>query len=82
MDKSNKPKLSSRQYVKIGANVCPSCKSDNINGGPLEVDGVIAWSTVNCAECDATWEDIYRIEGYEHLRQTPQKSFDIRPKLS
>ena len=51
------------EYVDRGYSRCPFCKSEEIEGGSLEVDGNHAWQEVICSACDAAWRDIYRLVG-------------------
>jgi hypothetical protein len=40
-------------------NLCPLCSSDQIEGGPVEIDGNHAAQECSCNECSATWIDTY-----------------------
>lgn len=62
-----------RKYIESGAVRCPFCNSENIEGGPVDIDMNFATQQMGCA-CGKTWRDIYRlidIEG-EALQSTIQ----------
>ena len=40
---------------------CPRCKSTDITGDSIEVDGDSAWQNVSCSECNETWTDVYTL---------------------
>jgi transposase-like protein len=44
-----------------GANLCPFCKSTDISGGQIEIDGRIAWQEVSCSACGKNWNDLYKL---------------------
>ena len=48
-----------KQYMDGGANLCPFCKSADISGGQVEIDGREAWQEVSCNECQGEWRDVY-----------------------
>ena len=54
-----------KAYIKGGANKCPSCRSDEIEGGFVEVDSGHCWQPVFCHECGAEWNDIYKLSDIE-----------------
>lgn len=49
------------EYMQTGAQHCPVCKSLDISGGFVEVAGMEAWQEVSCNECDARWQDVYKL---------------------
>jgi len=49
-----------QEYLK-NANECPSCSSDDINGGHADFDGDYCVLTVTCGECSLEWKDIYTL---------------------
>ena len=62
-------KLTKKQksdYLK-NSGKCPYCKSDQIEGGSIEIDGETAWQTVSCLNCDKKWNDIYRLANVEEV---------------
>ena len=61
-------KLTAKQkkdYIKSGYSKCPKCKSDDIDGGMVEVDAGTCWQPVSCNECHLEWSDIYTLAGIE-----------------
>jgi len=57
-------KLTAKQkkdYIKSGYSKCPKCKSDDIDGGMVDIDGNVALQSVSCNECEAEWTDIYKL---------------------
>lgn len=42
---------------------CPSCKSDQIEGGTLEWEGPTIRQRMHCLACDQAWIDIYKFDG-------------------
>jgi len=58
-----------KEYVKNGYSRCPVCKSDLIEGGPIEVDSETAWQKVGCNDCNAVWNDIYTLSSVELLEE-------------
>lgn len=60
--------MTDAQYTAGHGCLCPSCGSSaGISGGPLEVDGGVAWQRVDCSECGASWSDNYALTGYSDL---------------
>ena len=51
-------------YIK-DAGKCPCCNSDQIEGGPVQIDGPSAWQSISCNDCGARWADIYTLSSYE-----------------
>ena len=40
---------------------CPKCKSGNITGEQLEVNGNHVWQNVTCEDCGFAWTDEYTL---------------------
>ncbi len=38
---------------------CPTCKSGQIEGGNIQIDGREAWQPVSCLNCGSTWTEVY-----------------------
>ena len=45
----------------------PKCKSDDITGDSVEVDGGGASQDVSCNVCDSSWTDVYRLVDVENI---------------
>ena len=48
-------------YLKEGGGICPFCKSPDISGGQVQVEGTEAWQEVSCSDCDERWRDVYKL---------------------
>ena len=55
-----------KAYLKDSSK-CPFCQSEQIEGGPVEIDGDTAWQKVSCLDCDKQWADIYRLADVEEV---------------
>ena len=55
---------SQAEYIKT-PNTCPNCGSHNIEGQSVEIIDDTAIQEVVCLDCEAVWEDIYKLTGYE-----------------
>lgn len=57
-----------RQYIKTSGQQCPSCEAHEVTTvDHVETDGGSAWQEVKCDSCEATWQDIYKLTGYDNL---------------
>jgi hypothetical protein len=54
-------------YMQDAANLCPFCKSWDIEGGPVEIDGRYAWQETTCNECQERWRDVYKLAFVEDI---------------
>lgn len=59
--------MNSDLYAETGASVCPACRSENISAGDCNHEAP-ATQEVECKDCGATWNDIYKLVGYEDLK--------------
>lgn len=50
-----------KEYIKDGGTRCPRCRSDQIEGGPIEVDKGWADQEMWCNDCEASWIDKYTL---------------------
>lgn len=64
--------LTNKQYVKKIGLVCPVCRGEDIEGGPIEVDAGTAWQPIKCNTCGSTWNDLYNLMGYSDLACLPK----------
>ena len=54
-------------YTKVGGAICPSCHSNDIEGGNVDIDNWGAWQPVSCLSCGSTWTDIYKLTGVQNF---------------
>ena len=60
--------MNSEEYAKNRGVVCPQCGSEHLNAeGQLEADFGVAWQNCFCEDCDARWQDVYELTGYDSL---------------
>jgi len=63
MSQQQESLVSQQDYIKA-PNQCPVCRSTNIRGGSVHINIGIATQTVHCQECEAEWDDVYNLIGY------------------
>ena len=51
--------ITQKEYKKKMGQCCPICQSENIEGGPVEIDALTAWQEMTCSDCGAGWSDYY-----------------------
>ena len=60
--------MNSKLYAEKLGLVCPVCGSSHINSeDSIEADSGCAWQYVYCEDCDARWQDVYALTGYDNL---------------
>ena len=60
--------MSKEVYVKNQGLQCPNCGSPHINTEDhIQADSGCAWQQVYCEDCDAKWQDVYTLVGYDNL---------------
>lgn len=59
--------LSEKEYATQYYGNCPACRSDQITGGGIDVEGNQCFQRVSCQDCEHTWEDVYTLTGYQSL---------------
>lgn len=58
--------MTKEEYISIGGSKCPCCSSSNIQTDDgIQVDGGHAWQDIYCDDCDARWQDIWVLAGFE-----------------
>ena len=57
---------SSKEYTDDRGTKCPYCDSDNISAGHFEPETFNA--DVACLDCKKVWTEIYKLVGYEELK--------------
>jgi len=65
-------KLTDEQYVIHNGNLCPNCRSRNINAFPPETQDFGIDVRTECECCGATWTETYSLIGYDNL-EIPSK---------
>lgn len=64
--------MTQEEYLK-SPNQCPVCRSTHIAGGHVDISGGSAVQTVVCNDCDASWDDVYSLTGF-NLFNNPKES--------
>lgn len=72
--KKKPAKSTEAEYVLHAGCVCPVCGSDDVvSDGP---DGEYDYNKIgmrcHCDSCDATWDEIYTLTGYDNLVEEEQ----------
>ena len=62
-------KMTTKEYMDNGACKCPVCHSEDIEGGSVEIDAGQAWQPMACNDCTATWNDVYKLTGFDELKE-------------
>ena len=57
-----------RRYLRTHGVRCPYCRSDQIEGGAIDVDCGQAIQPVTCLSCGKRWRDIYVLNDIEGLQ--------------
>jgi len=61
--------MTNQEYINNGGNKCPCCGSKNISTqDQIQVDSDNTWQEVYCNDCEAIWNDIWKLAGYEITR--------------
>ena len=62
------PKLATKKkHVEECGSLCPACGSSNLSGNSVQVESGVAWQGVECDDCKASWNDVFKLIGYEEL---------------
>ena len=67
-DKPAAEPMSNKDYVE-GEGKCPVCKSTQIEGDSIDIEGKHAYQSVGCNNCGASWVDEYALTGYAELEK-------------
>jgi hypothetical protein len=74
--------LTDHEYVKAHRGLaCPNCLSNDIvaiGSKPLRGGADVKSHEMSCENCGASWDDVYRLEGYQDLKD--EDGNDIEPK--
>jgi len=57
--------MTNEEYVNSGGCCCPFCRSQDIEGGSVDVDAGGASQECWCKACDRSWVDSYVLANYE-----------------
>lgn len=58
--------MADQKYIKTGGIFCPFCGSDQIEGGNIDIEGMIAYQPIKCNDCGEYWQDYYSLKGLEY----------------
>jgi len=50
-------------YVRFGGTHCLYCRANDIEGGPVDIEGGCASQEMNCLKCGSSWHDVYSLSG-------------------
>jgi hypothetical protein len=53
-----------RRYLECRGLRCPFCGDEDLEGGPVEIDGGGASQEMSCLACDRQWYDVYTLTGF------------------
>jgi ribosomal protein L34E len=70
-----------RSYRTTGLGTCPTCQSDQIEGGPLDMIERGAYQEMTCQDCEANWTDVYHLAGSLRPATVLQDIEDINNSL-
>ena len=48
-------------YIKGKGLSCLFCGTESVQGGFIQVDAGKAFQEMGCLECEASWQDVYRL---------------------
>jgi hypothetical protein len=58
---------------------CPVChRGDGVNGSAWEMDALTVWQNLDCANCGATWTEVYEASHREHIELVTHRENAIR----
>lgn len=64
----DKPIMGDIEYRLAGGNKCPVCDENDVEGGPVDIDGGWATQSSSCAACGHEWTDYYKLQGFSGLK--------------
>ena len=63
------PKLTNEEFISKVGLVCPACsKSDISSMDSVQIDDGFCWQEIECHTCEATWQEIYNLVGFDNLQ--------------
>ena len=60
-----------KEHTETGI-ICPFCKSEDIEGGPVDIEGPVARQVVGCNACEGAWCDTYTLSAVEAVSAPEQ----------
>ncbi len=64
------------KYLAQGGSNCPSCGSNDLHPGEIQSNGLDAFRIVSCADCEAFWDDVYKMTGIASTCLDPSEYVD------
>ena len=49
------------EYLESGGTICPFCKHNQIEGGPVEILDGTAEQKQGCLKCNRTWTAVFQL---------------------
>ena len=56
-----------KQYL-IDSSICLNCGSSDIEGRFVNVDCGSAWQSIECMECNSSWDDVYKLNDVDNIK--------------
>ena len=69
--------MTNEEYRQIGGAGCPTCESDQIEGGFFEVNGDESNQKMSCADCHSIWFDHYHLKGFYGLETAQEQKLTV-----
>ncbi len=64
-----KKPLTQKEYIKHKGQKCPYCEESLFDGASPQVEVGTVWQIVRCGNCEAEWKDIYKLSGYQKIKE-------------
>ena len=72
------PKVTDKQHAATQGCCCPLCGSTDITAGDWDAEG--SSQEVECDDCGATWNDVYKMIGFSDLTDADGNPVPNHPK--
>ncbi|MEC9362387.1 MAG: hypothetical protein VYC42_04105 [Pseudomonadota bacterium] len=59
-----RPPMTAIEYVNVQGTLCPYCRSSQIEGEAVDIDGGHATQPMRCNDCGRDWIDRYQLTGF------------------
>jgi len=60
--------MSNKEFISHVGLRCPACEKYELESTEsVQVDDGYCWQGMECSDCNATWQDIYHLVGYDNL---------------